>query len=216
MQAVEDSSTLGDQILAPLGEQPYGVDPIVRAYPGQASIAPGGECREGGVQLVVLAPVAYGEHPHPRRELGWDIHHFFAARGQPVGQSPAQTVGALYGPSPLGEALRPPLQSPQALAVRRELRTLQQFTKLIQCRNGIGRLVRIDPDQHLRLHRPPSGSPPSFDSAWRAYRLWVKAPKTSTYLCRATPPRRASAGACLIRSPAKAFPDHHAAWGHQW
>ena len=20
----------------------------------------------------------------------------------------------------------------------------------------------------------------------------------------------------LIRSPAKAFPDHHAAWGHQW
>jgi hypothetical protein len=89
VQALEDSSTLADQILAPLGEQPYGVDPIVRSYPGQASIAPGGECLEGGVQLVVLAPVAYGEHPHPRRELGWDIHHLFAARGQPVGQSPA-------------------------------------------------------------------------------------------------------------------------------
>jgi hypothetical protein len=37
--------------------------------------------------------------------------------------------------------------------------------------DGVGRLVRIDTDQDLRFHGPPSEPPSSYYSAWRAYRL---------------------------------------------
>jgi hypothetical protein len=47
-------------------EQPEDIDRVVRTYPGQTPVAPGGEGCEGRVQLVVLASVSHGEHPHAR------------------------------------------------------------------------------------------------------------------------------------------------------
>jgi len=111
-----------------------------------------------------------------------------------VSQGPTQTVGAFHRPPTLRETLRPPLQRTQALPISRELRALQQLSVLVQDGDGIGRLVRIDADQDLRFHEPPSESPSSLYSAWRAYRLWVEpSGALRTYLCRATPPRRAPA-----------------------
>ena len=52
--------------------------------------------------------------------------------------------------------------------------------------------------------------PPSFTS--------LSVPRTRVQIQGNAPcnPPILSHGRDLIRSPAKAFPDHHAAWGHQW
>jgi hypothetical protein len=62
---------------------------------------------------------------------------------------PAETAGVLDGPTTLGEPLRPPFESPQAGAVLRETGVLDEIAALAHRRESDGRLVGIDPDQHL-------------------------------------------------------------------
>jgi hypothetical protein len=165
VQAVENPGAFGDQILAPLGEQPENVGLLIRTNLGEAPVAPGGKRRKGRIQLVVFAPMADGEHPHTRRELRRNIHHFLPGGEESLRERPTQTVGTFYGPSTLGKTLRPPLQRLQASPIRRELRTLQQFALFVQHRDGIGSLVRVDADQYLHPYRPPSTTPLTVYSA---------------------------------------------------
>lgn len=154
-QAVENAGAFGDKILASLGEQPENLGLLVWTNPSQAPITPGGERRKGRVQLIVLAPMADGEHPDARRELRRHINHFLFGTDQPLGKGPSQTVSTLDRPPTLGKTLRPPLQRLQASVIRPKLHVFQQFAVLIQDGDSIGSLVRIDPDQYLHPYGPP-------------------------------------------------------------
>jgi hypothetical protein len=54
--------------------------PLAAVRCARPLVCGGGE----GVQAIVLAGIAAREQPHLRRELGWDLNHRLAGRGEPL------------------------------------------------------------------------------------------------------------------------------------
>jgi len=72
---------------------------------------------------------------------------------------------AFHRPAALGEPLGPTFEGPQAGSVLREVGALYELAGLVHRRDGDGRFVEIDPDQHLHAHAPPFRSDLCY---WRA------------------------------------------------
>jgi hypothetical protein len=78
------------------------------------------------------------------------VHHRLAACRQPLGQVSTEATSILHRPTTLGESFRPTFEGPQTGAVVREGSALNKLADdFVHSREGDGRLVGIDPDQHL-------------------------------------------------------------------
>ena len=84
------------------GEQPQDLGvafwTILGLDRGQPIVAQSSEGGEGSVQGIVLSGVATREYPHPRAELGRDIHHWLACEEELLGQGPPYATCTLHGP----------------------------------------------------------------------------------------------------------------------
>jgi len=92
---------------APVGQDPQHRELLVvddRTQAGHQGPDKSDRVRVGGVGLAALPG---GEHPHPRRQLRWHVHHLLAVGQQSRGDVPSDAAAALNGPDPLMPVPRP-------------------------------------------------------------------------------------------------------------
>jgi hypothetical protein len=106
VQPVQDLGAGGDQVIAPVRQQPQHHGVVLDVDLAQALAAKGGQGDRDRVTGIVFAAVASGQLPHPSGELGRHVDDLVAVGDQLLGEDPADPGGALDGPAPLRPALR--------------------------------------------------------------------------------------------------------------
>jgi hypothetical protein len=96
----------------------------------------------------------------------------FAVADQPLGQGPADAVGALHRPTALRPAPGPLAQLLVAVNGGRDALLVQQPAVLIQRGRGVGGLVGVDTDGHRHAGTFLEGGQ---ERTGKASRLWASA-----------------------------------------
>ena len=92
VQPVQGLGTRGDQVVAPVRQQPQDRGLVLDVDLVQALAALGGQGDRDRVTGVVFAAVAGGQLPHPGGELGRDVDDLFAVGDQLLGEQLATLV----------------------------------------------------------------------------------------------------------------------------
>jgi hypothetical protein len=145
-------------------QQPQADGHVVAGHRHYAGPIEGGQADRDRVVLISLAAVSPGVHPDPGGQLGRDIQHQLAVRGQPLRQRPARAVASFHRPPPL----RPPAGKRRQPLITRlaagEPGCLDQgLGHRIEHGRRVAGLVRINGDHHVVAHG--SSSLPGL--AWR-------------------------------------------------
>jgi hypothetical protein len=125
-------------------------------------VAPGSQCGGQGIETIILAGVATREHSHPRRKLGWHVHHRLAGRCQPLGQVPTP---------------RPPAFS---TAQRRSGNRFAQRSRVLK------------PERFCRKLAHSMSSPTSSTAATTTLSPYGDRPRSRPSSCAHTPPFRSA------------------------
>jgi hypothetical protein len=107
MEPVDGLGAGGDQVLTPLGQQVQDHRLVLHADLAQPDSVAGGDGHRDRVVGVALAAVADRQHPHPGGQGGRHVQDLFAVADQPLGQRPADAVGALHRPTPVRPSCSP-------------------------------------------------------------------------------------------------------------
>jgi hypothetical protein len=89
--------------------------------------------------------VADREHPDPGGQLGWHVQDVLAVADQPLGQGPADTVGALHRPPPVWPSCSPGTQGLIAVQSGGDVLLAEQVPVLVEGGGGVGGLVGSTP-----------------------------------------------------------------------
>ena len=91
MQAVHALGAQADEFLAPVRDQPQRDSTVIGAHFGEIGCLQADQGDGVGVDVVVLAAVAAGEHPHQRRSASGHVQDAFTGGDQPLGHVLADT-----------------------------------------------------------------------------------------------------------------------------
>ena len=94
---------------------------VLEADLSQPSVAQGDDGGRAGVVAVGLVAVIVVQQSHPGGQLRWHVDHLLAGGDELLGEQRAGPGGALDGPQPRREPVRPAQQSLSLLSVSRQL-----------------------------------------------------------------------------------------------
>jgi hypothetical protein len=146
VQTAQDAGAFGDQVIAPVRQQPQDRGLVLEGDRSQPPMVDRGGRHRAGVGQVGLAGAAGPQQASPGRQLGWYIHDRLAGDDQQLGDGPAQAAGALDRPASFRPDRRPGQQLLGGLGRGRHAQLAEQLAVGVERGSGQGALVGIDPD----------------------------------------------------------------------
>jgi hypothetical protein len=156
VQAAGDLVAGPGQVTVPLGPDLEHGGVVVSGHLARGPGPQRGDRDRAGIVRVVLVHIAGLEQPHPRGQLGLDVQHLLARRGQLLGQHAAKPGGALDRPRAIRPRLRPRQQLPGLARAGADLLLAQRLLSRADHHRGARPLVRVDPDHHCHQRTPRS------------------------------------------------------------
>jgi hypothetical protein len=157
VQPVDDLGAGPAQLIAAVSQHAHHHQVLLDLDPDQARGAQRDQGHRVRIDRVGLAPVAGGEHPHLRGQLGRHVKDDLTVMNQAVRQVPADAVAALHRPDPVRELARRREHLAIPDRVRAVLPARQHRGPLVDDLDRGRALMRVHPDDHA--HRFLLGSP---------------------------------------------------------
>jgi hypothetical protein len=148
MEPGHDDVAQPPDLVIPLGQQTQHLSMIGRLDRSEPRRSLGGDGHGQCVVRVVLVGLSGTKHSHPRSQGGRHIKDPFAGTHQLLGQQVAEPAGRLDSPGALTERLRPGQQLHDLLAGGPDFELGQLLFVTADGHSRVGRLVRVDPDDH--------------------------------------------------------------------
>jgi hypothetical protein len=131
------SRARGDEVVVSLRQQPQHRSVVLEADLSQPRVAEGDDGSRAGIVAVGLVTVVVVQQPHTGSKLRWHVDHLLAGGDELLGEQRPGPGGALNGPQPRHEPVRPVQQTLSLLSVSRQVQHRPHLLITIQHRGNV-------------------------------------------------------------------------------